>query len=111
MREFAEHRLIGLDAIRERALTDRLAGIIKTGELAGSLKFNRLMQQLKYDVDIDRETISQQVLDWVAEQPDIKRQSIAREVSIPGNQLIVSPGALEKLREIAKQSVAPLSRQ
>jgi hypothetical protein len=102
---------IGLDGLRWRSQTKLLEASIQSGELAGGLKLTRLMEQLKYDNNVDRELISQQVLDWVVAQPDIKRQSMAQHLSDTRYHLILSTGALEQLRKIAKQPVAPLNRQ
>jgi hypothetical protein len=97
---------IGLDGLRTRAQTGLLAARIKSGELAGILTLTRLMEKLKND-DIDREAVSQEVLDWIAAQPNIKRQWMAQTASHPTYQQILSPSVLEKLRAIAAEPVAP----
>jgi hypothetical protein len=99
--------IIVLDGLRWRAQTKLLEASVQSGELAGGLKLTRLMEQLKYDRDLDREAMSQQVLDWVIAQPDIKRQSMAQHLSDTRYHLILSTGALEEIRKIAKQPVAP----
>jgi len=95
---------IGLDGLHWRSQTSLLSARIKSGELAGILKLTRLMEQLKYDADINREATSKQVLDWVAAQPDIKRQSMAQLLSGTNYKGLLSPSALEKLKELAKDA-------
>jgi hypothetical protein len=96
---------IGLDGLRTRGQTGLLAARIKSGELAGILTLTRLMEKLKNDDDIDRVAISQQVLDWVAAQPDIKRQWMATRLL--SYQTILSRTAVDTLRAIATNPVAP----
>jgi hypothetical protein len=96
---------IGLNGLRTRQQIAGLAGIIKSGELGGILTLTRLVEQLKYDTDIDRDEINKQVLDWIASQPDIKRQWMARRLL--SYQSIFSPAVVEKLRATMNEPVRP----
>jgi hypothetical protein len=95
---------ISLNGLRTRAQVRELASEIKSPELAGIIQLTLLMQQLKHD-DVDRNEVSQKVLDWIREQPDLKRQWVARQVA--GHQLLLSPPVFEKLRAIGYGPIPP----
>ena len=93
---------VALYGVRTRKETAEVASQVKSGELAGLLELTLRLQKLRHEAD-SRETESKGLVEWIREQPDIKRQILAKHIG-GTYAAILTPAAISALSEIATAS-------